>query len=174
MLDFVFTLASAGCAGVNMETGVNQLGFISSYSIIGDDEQGHYWAAPGYYGMLAFAQAATGQILGCSMEETDRDIKAYATRPDRNHVVLTGINKERSSDSTLVLEPDASSSFRAGSAIRLLGPSIESKSGITLGGATVSAAGSWEPVEIKEIARTNGRFEVPLPRASAVMVTLHS
>jgi len=174
VLDFMFTLASAGCAGVNMETGVNQLGFISSYSIIGDDEQGHYWAAPGYYGMLAFAQAATGQILGCSMEETDRDIKAYATRPDRNHVVLTGINKERSSDSTLVLERDASSSFRTGTAIRLLGPSIESKSGITLGGAKVSQAGSWEPVEIKEIARTNGRFEVPLPRASAVIVTLHS
>ena len=108
------------------------------------------------------------------MEETDRDIKAYATRPDRNHVVLTGINKERSSDSTLVLERDASSSFRTGTAIRLLGPSIESKSGITLGGAKVSQAGSWEPVEIKEIARTNGRFEVPLPRASAVIVTLHS
>lgn len=108
------------------------------------------------------------------MEQTGRDIKAYATRADGNHVVLTGINKERSSDSTLVLERDVSSSFRAGSAIRLSGPSIESKSGITLGGATVSEAGSWEPVQIKEIARTNGRFEIPLPRASAVIVTLHS
>ena len=174
VLDFMFTLASAGCAGVNMETGVNQLGFISWYSIIGDDEQGHYRATPGYYGMLAFAQAATGQVLGCSLEETGRDIKAYLTRPDRNHVVLTGINKERSSDSTLVLERDVSSSFRAGSAVRLLGPAIESKSGITLGGATVSEAGSWKPVQIQEIAKTNGRFEVPLPRASAVIVTLHS
>lgn len=174
VLDFMFTLASAGCAGVNIETGVNQLGFISSYSVIEDDEQGHYWAAPGYYGMLAFAQGATGEILGCSLDETGRDIKAYATRADRNHVVLTGINKERSSDSTLVLEGDVSSSFRAGSAIRLLGPSLESKSGITLGGAAVSEAGSWEPTQIKEIARTDGRFEVPLPRASAVIVTLHS
>ncbi|HEX4782872.1 MAG TPA: hypothetical protein VH350_00940, partial [Candidatus Sulfotelmatobacter sp.] len=56
VLDFMFILASSGCAGVNMETGVNQRGFISSYSPIGDDEQGHYWAAPEYYGMLAFAQ----------------------------------------------------------------------------------------------------------------------
>jgi hypothetical protein len=46
VLDFMFTLASAGCAGVNMETGVNQLGFISSYSAIGDDEHGHHWATP--------------------------------------------------------------------------------------------------------------------------------
>jgi len=173
VLDFMFTLASAGCAGVNMETGVNQLGFISSYSAIGDDEQGHYRATPEYFGMLAFAQAAAGEILRCSIEGTDRDIKAYATRLDRNHVVLTGINKERSSDVTLALERDLSSSFRAGSAIRLFGPTIESKSGITLGGATVSEAGSWEPVQIEEIARTQGQFEVSLPRASAVIVNLH-
>src|SRR5215475_9065715 len=118
-LDFLFTLASARSAGVNMETGVNQLGFISSYSVIGDDDNGHYWATPEYYGMLAFAQAAAGQIVECSMEGTDRDIKAYATQPDRNHLVLTAINKERSSDATLVLERDFSS-FRTGSAIRLL------------------------------------------------------
>jgi hypothetical protein len=36
VLDFMFALASTGCAGVNMETGVNQRGFISSYSPIGD------------------------------------------------------------------------------------------------------------------------------------------
>ena len=68
MLDFIFTLASAGCAGVNIETGVNQLGFISSYSPIGDDEHGHYWAAPEYYGMLAFAQYGGGHIIESSMD----------------------------------------------------------------------------------------------------------
>jgi hypothetical protein len=35
VLDFMFTLALAGCAGVNMETGVDQLGFISYYSPMG-------------------------------------------------------------------------------------------------------------------------------------------
>jgi hypothetical protein len=174
VLDFLFTLATAGCAGVNMETGVNQLGFISSYSVIGDDEQGHYWAAPEYYGMLAFAEAAAGQILGCRVEGTGADIKVYATQPDRNHVVLTGINKDRSSDATLVLERDLSSSFRAGSAIRLMGPSLESKSGITLGGATVSEAGSWEPVQIEPVAKTEGQWQVSLPRASAVIANLHT
>ena len=68
VLDFMFTLASAGCAGVNMETGVNQRGFISSYSPIGDDEQGHYWAAPEYYGMLAFAQSGAGRIIGSTID----------------------------------------------------------------------------------------------------------
>jgi hypothetical protein len=157
-----------------METGLNQLGFISSYSAIGDDDGGHYRATPEYYGMLAFAQAAAGQMVECSLDETALNIQAYATQPDRNHVVVTAINKERSSDATLVLERNLSSSFRAGSAIRLVAPSLESKSGITLGGATVSEAGSWVPVQIEEMVRTQGWFEVPLPRASAVIANLHS
>jgi len=38
-LDYMFTLASESCAGFNMETGVNHLGFISYYTPIGDDER---------------------------------------------------------------------------------------------------------------------------------------
>ena len=98
VLDFMFTLASAGCAGVNMETGVNQRGFISSYSPIGDDEQAHYWAAPEYYGMLAFAQSGAGRMIGSTIDAGDRNVKAYATQPARDRIVLTLINKEPSYD----------------------------------------------------------------------------
>src|SRR5579864_8409648 len=73
VLDFMFVLASAGCAGVNMETGVNQRGFISSYSPIGDDEQGHYWATPEYDGMLAFAQSGAGRIIGSAIDAGHRN-----------------------------------------------------------------------------------------------------
>ncbi len=62
VLDFMFTVASTGCAGINIETGVNQRGFISSYSPIGDDEHRHYTATPEFYGMLAFAQAGKGYL----------------------------------------------------------------------------------------------------------------
>jgi hypothetical protein len=56
VLDFLWKLAYAGCAGVNMETGVNQLGFVSLYSPIADNS-----AKPEYYGLLAFAHAGRGQ-----------------------------------------------------------------------------------------------------------------
>ena len=36
-LDFMLLLAQNGCTGVNLETGVNQLGFLSSYSPIRSD-----------------------------------------------------------------------------------------------------------------------------------------
>ena len=100
MLDFMFILASAGCAGVNMETGVNQRGFISSYSPIGDDEQGHYWAAPEYYGMLAFAQSGAGRIIGSTVDAGNKNISAYATQV-KTRTVLTLISKEPSSDAAL-------------------------------------------------------------------------
>ncbi len=58
-LDFLLLPARYGCGGVNLETGVNQLGFLSSYSPIRDDGRGTGAGAP-YYGMLAFAQARRG------------------------------------------------------------------------------------------------------------------
>jgi hypothetical protein len=172
-LDFMFTLASAGCAGVNMETGVNQLGLISSYSPIGDDEQGHYRAAPEYYGMLAFAQSGTGRIVGSTTDAGDRNIKAYATQPAKDRIVLTVLNKEPSSDAIVVVDAGGSASFRRGSLVRLLGPSLESKSGVSLGGAAVDVAGLWKPIH-EDISRTRRGLRVPLPAASAAIVTLHA
>src|SRR5580704_1139829 len=93
VLDYMFTLASNGCSGVNMETGVNQLGFISSYSPIGADEQRHYSARPEYYGMLAFSLAGHGDLLPVDVDTNTAAIKAYATRPKEGALVLTLINQ---------------------------------------------------------------------------------
>jgi hypothetical protein len=174
VLDFMFTLASAGCAGVNMETGVNQRGFISSYSPIGDDEQGHYGAAPEYYGMLAFAQSGAGRIIGSSLDAGDRNIKAYATQPNSERIVLTLINKEPSYDATIAIEAGASAFFQRGSLVRLSGPALESKSGVSLGGANVSPGGLWKPNQAEEVSRSQGKLQVRVPAGSAVLVTLHS
>jgi hypothetical protein len=172
VLDFMFVLASEGCAGVNMETGVNQRGFISSYSPIGDDEQGHYWAAPEYYGMLAFAQSGAGRMIGSAIEAGKRNITAYATMPAKDRTVLTLINKEPSFEGGVVV--DASTSFRSGSLVRLSGSSLESKSGTTLGDAAVSSAGLWKPAREEEVSRTRTGLQVRLPAASAAIVTLHA
>jgi hypothetical protein len=177
VLDFMFTLASAGCGGVNMETGVNQLGFISSYSPIGDDERGHYWAAPEYYGMLGFAQSGTCRIIGTTVDAGGRNIKAYATEPAKDRVVVTLINKQPSSDAIVVINPAIGTGTFAAlqkeSLLRLSGPSLESKSGVTLGGAGVSPDGLWKAARTEEVSGTPGPLQVRLPAASAAIVTLH-
>ena len=172
VLDFMFILASSGCAGVNMETGVNQRGFISSYSPIGDDEPGHSWAAPEYYGMLAFAQCGMGRIIASTVDAGSRNIVAHATQPDQDRSVVTLINKEAASDAVVVIEGD--SRFRSASVVRLSGPSLESKSGITLAGEAVLPAGTWKTERMEEVARSQGKLKVGLPAASAALVTLHA
>ena len=78
VLDFMFKLAAAGAAGVNMETGVNQVGFISFYSPIGDDERGAYNAAPEYLGMRAFVQASQGRLISAEYDPGAINLVAYA------------------------------------------------------------------------------------------------
>ena len=81
VLDFMYKLAAAQCGGVNMETGVNQLGFISSYSPIGDDEHGHYVAAPELQACSPLRKELTESLLIVSF---DRSILTWTgTRPSR-------------------------------------------------------------------------------------------
>ena len=169
-LDFMYTLAASGCSGVNMETGVNQLGFVSSYSPISDDTHGHYAAAPEYYGMLAFALGGHGNMVGAQVVDAAPAVRAYATRQSSGELVLTLLNK--GAEPALVAAAIQGSHAKYATAVRLLGPSLDAKTGITLGGAGVSAAGLWASRLREHIPLQAGRFRIALPAASAAVVTL--
>jgi hypothetical protein len=168
VLDYMFTLASNGCSGVNMETGVNQLGFISSYSPIGDDEQGHYEARPEYYGMLAFSLVGHGDLLLAEVDTNRPAIKAYATRSREGALVLTLINKGAV---PCVLRLDSARDGRDATVLRLKGPSVDAKTGITLGGAEVTSRGTWKPAKQEVVPVQRGQLILRMPAASAAMVT---
>ena len=74
-LDLMFKLARADGAGLNMETGVNHLGWISRYTPIDSDDQGHYVARPLYYGMLAFALASRGRLIAVESDASGINFK---------------------------------------------------------------------------------------------------
>jgi len=170
VLDFMYKLASAGCAGVNMETGVNQRGFISSYSPIGDDEHGHYGATPEFYGMLAFAVSGAGELIGSRLEVSNKNLEAYATKQGKDQITLTLINKEEGFDAAVLVEGAAA--FKRGSVLRLSAPSLESKTGVSFGGA-VNPEGAWHPAQPEQIQVAEGTLRVRLPGASAAVVTLN-
>jgi hypothetical protein len=174
VLDYMFTLASNGCSGVNMETGVNQLGFISSYSPIGDDEQGHYSAAPEYYGMLAFSLAGRGDLLPLQIHARTNEIKAYATRPkEGGGLVLTLINKgEMASLVHLDTRMDTGNQSRNASIMRLTGPAVDAKTGIMLGGAEVTSRGAWKAANAEVMPVHKGQLMLPMPAASAAIVSI--
>jgi hypothetical protein len=169
-LDYMFTLASQGCAGINMETGVNQLGFISHYTPIGDDGHGRYTAAPEYYGMLAFSQAAQGQQIALEINSGDIALTAYATATSDHEMVLTVINKDASRDASVQLI--CGNALKHAAATRLVAPSLQATKDVTLGGATVDEVGDWKAAE-KEAVRINlGQGVLEIPAASAALIAL--
>jgi len=142
-LDFMLLLAHCGCAGVNIETGVNQLGFISSYSPIQDNGNGVNSAGIPYYGMLAFANAMSGgqEALPIEVDTSGVDLTAYALGTGGKPRSVVVVNRERRRDVPVDLSQLGLASF---SALRLTAPSADSKTGITFGGATVDMNGHWK------------------------------
>ncbi|HEX4810919.1 MAG TPA: glycosyl hydrolase family 79 C-terminal domain-containing protein [Bryobacteraceae bacterium] len=168
VLDFMFVLACAGAAGVNIETGVNQLGFISSYSPIVDDEHGTFSAKPEYYGMLAFAQAKQGHAVIVDYDSAGVNLTAYAVLNDRNRLSVIIVNKDASSNADVRIATNKR--FLQATALRLTAPSLNSKDGVMLGGSGVLAQGEWKPRPVEHLPVQSGECEIGVPAASAAIV----
>ena len=152
-----------------METGVNHLGFISSYSPIDDDDQAHYSAAPEYYGMLAFSLAGRGDLLPLDIDAPTGQVKAYAARQKEGGLVFTFINK---GEMASVIQLHTGTGSANASVIRLQGPALDAKTGIKLGGAEVTSGGAWKTTHAELLTVHNGELKVPLPAAGAAIVSL--
>lgn len=165
-LNTMLSLARSGCAGVNMETGVNQLGFISSYSPIQDNGMGVNTAGAPYYGMLAFAAAFAGchQIFPLEAEDLNSSVSAYVLGSGGTPRCVVAVNTDplkSASVSAAALE------FPRATLLRLLAPAGSSTSGVTLGGVAVDASGHWQPATKEPV---DGRhFFVPAMSAAILM-----
>jgi hypothetical protein len=169
-LDYLFVLASYGCGGVNMETGVNHLGWISKYTPISDDLAGHYGAAPEYYGLLAFTHAAKGDSIGLALDAGGINLTAYATRQKSGAMTLTVINKDQTRDATLTVA--SAGALHHAEVMRLTAPSLSAMSGASLGGAKVAGDGTWSGATSEPLRIAGGKAALDVPAGSAALVTL--
>jgi hypothetical protein len=167
-LDYLCVLAWHSADGVNIETGINQLDFISSYSPIGDDQHGHYRAAPEYYGMFAFAEGCRGERVAVTYDAGAVNLTAYAT-VDPGGISTVIVNKDEDTDADLRIAVKAQA--ESARVVRLSAPSLNSKTGVTIGGAAVEQDGQWRgrPENAPVIA---GTCRVHVPAASAAIVKL--
>jgi hypothetical protein len=141
-LDFMLLLAAYGCSGVNIETGVNQLGFVSCYSPIQDDGKGINSAGVPYYGMLAFAEARKGctHVLPIDAEMQGTNATAYAFGSSGKPRSVVVVNRDSSQEARLSIKELG---MVHTTALRLAAPSPDSKTGVTFGGSPVEANGHW-------------------------------
>jgi hypothetical protein len=169
-LDYMFMLASNGCDGINLETDINHLAFISYYSPIVHSTDGTCSARPEYYGMLAFSMAGKGDILKLDLSKTDINLSAYATRDAQGSIWVTVVNKDLSRDAAVNIQlPDG---FLTADAYRLSAPSIDSKDQVTFAHTAVRADGTWSPGAGDHLAITAGVAGLAIPHESAAVVCL--
>jgi hypothetical protein len=167
-LDYLFRLAAHGCSGVNLQTDINQHGFVSFYSPIAHDAAGVCSARPEYYGMLAFAMAGNGELIRVTLGKNDLNVTAYATRDARGTTCLTLINKDLTRDITI--ECPLPGGCRIVQAYRLCAPSVDARTGVTFAGSAVTEDGSWTPGASEAIAVNAGKCRTDLPHTSAVVL----
>jgi hypothetical protein len=169
-LDSMYLMATYGCDGVNYETDINNLGFISHYSPIVHDESGQCFARPEYYGMLAFSMAGHGDLVATDVEKSGVNVTAYATKPSVGIVWVTIINKDLTSDAkvTIPLPPG----FKHANEYQLTAPSVTSQSDITLGGASVDADGRWRVDKPKPASLEGDHIHELVKHGSALLIEI--
>ena len=119
--------------------------------------------------MLAFAKAGPGARIPVQYDANGMNVTAYAVRDSAGRVFVTTINKEAQADAViaLALPPRVA---RA-SVLRLEGPSLDSKTGVTLGSAEANAEGKWSAAKEEPVGIHNGGCNIHLPAASAAILT---
>ncbi|MES2473465.1 MAG: glycosyl hydrolase family 79 C-terminal domain-containing protein, partial [Pseudomonadota bacterium] len=167
VLDYLFVLARFGAAGANLQTGINHLGRLSYYSPITDDRKGRYGAAPEYYGLLAFAQIADGEIIAADVNKGSVNLSVHAVRQDGGGIGVAVINKDMTRDAAVTI---AGAPQGEAQVMRLSAPSVSSLRGVTLGGAAVANDGRWGGLS-EAVTIQGGRAVLTVPAASAALVT---
>lgn len=167
-LDYMFLLATYGGGGVNMETDINQLGWISHYSPIVHDAVGHCQARAEYYGMLAFAVAGKGDLLKLNLDKGTINLSAYATKDETRSMWITIVNKDLSRDAGVqAVLPEGCA---VAEAFRLKAPAVESPEQVSLADAVVSAEGAWSLGLPEKITVKDNSALLLVPHVSAVLL----
>ena len=120
--------------------------------------------------MLAFAMAGQGEIVKLTLEKTDVNLTAYATRDDEERLWITVVNKDFTRDAEV--ETALPQGYSTAGAFRLSAPSVESKDHVTFAGAEVSAGGTWTPGVPEKVTTQSEAAHLAVPHVSALLLQL--
>lgn len=165
--ELMYQLAAQGGIGINFHGG----GFGWYTPIAGTRDKG-FEARPIYYGMLMFAEAGAGQLVGNKLSEPQQDdvVAAYSLKTDSG---LKTVVFNKNPDSGLRLEIDPGQRAQTATIELLKASRLDSTSAVTLGGSVVDAHGNWGSASQPAISAKNGLFTVDLPAASAALITFN-
>jgi hypothetical protein len=170
-------------------TGVNHVNYHSNIAVCGgpkppgsaytpfcaanptDQAEGKLMVQPEYYGMLLVREIGRGTFA--TVENSDPDtLRAYAVRDgNRLKVVLVNLTDPASAGERKVTV-NLGGKFKKADFIRVTGPALDAKTGMTLAGKTVTAEGTFPAITPTKLAVSSDKLKVTLPPGSATLVTL--
>ena len=159
-LDYLFTVAEHGVAGVNIH------GFSGDDTSIFDSNGS---PRPIYYGMLAFHYAAPNGTLIPLITNTTMNITAHAVVGNDGSLKLIVINKDQSKSAQVQI--NTTRSYSQATAVRLAAPSVSATTGITLGGTPISFNRAWSPSTGEQVSVSGANSQITLPSGSATIIT---
>jgi uncharacterized protein (TIGR03437 family) len=162
-VDYMFTLAGRGSSGVNFHGGGT--GTYTPIAVTSTQAT----ARPLYYALLMFRAAGRGRLVPLSVSTNGVNLTAYGALGDDGALRLTVINKDMTEDAAVSIAPGAG--YATALAMRLAAPAVDSTTGVTLGGASVQADGSWLPAELEIVSSSGGVFLTTVHATSAILVS---
>lgn len=163
--DYMFHIAQAGQTGVYLHGG----GY-SFYTPIAGSLAAGFVARPVYYGMLLFEQALGGVLVESALDAGGANATAYAVRLPDNALGVAIFNKDASKAIRLNINPGIP--VERAEVLRLAGPALDAKTGVTFGGSEVSSSGVWSPSQTETPGHTDSAVTLDLPAASAAWLRI--
>jgi hypothetical protein len=166
-LDFMYTLAQMGVAGVNFHGGTG--GYYSPIllSKTGPEPE------PLFYGMLCFTLGCQGRFLPISLSTPggiDPFVTAYAVLTDDGSIAITVVNKDQTYNADFTMH--TGSPLTAASYTMLSASALTATSGVTLGGASVKTDGSFAGAKFQSLQCTGDSVRITVPLSSAMVIML--
>lgn len=176
-VDTMYELANVGVDGVNWH-GANNCTYCAFLFAKANVGQNTIYTLkqvnPLYYGLLFF-QWGTGnnsKLLPVTLGTTSANIKVWATIDQNNTVHVAILNKDESFAGNVAVKL---SGYGSAQVTRLLAPSYQSNSGISINGQTFDGSIDGTLVgsqDSETISATNGVYTVPVQPTSAVLLTI--
>jgi hypothetical protein len=174
-VDYVARAMASGVAGVNFHDLLDEP---LSYSplVAGDTQElasGELHANPEWYALLLAARLLGDEPVQARVLGDANMLTAGAFLSPSGSVQLVLVDFAPTGAHPLLVQLHLPRSFGAGPILRLTAPSLQSTSGVTLGGNAVNAEGTLAPATVLPyVSGKPGALALEMPASSAALVTL--
>ena len=111
---------------------------------------------------------AKGPVLSSMIQNGPANLSAYSVEDQDESYWIVLLNKDR--QKAVSASVSLPRTVNKAQMWLLTAPSVDSVSGYSLGGSTISLDGSWTPTSTTEAQLPEGKLNVLLPNGSAILV----